>query len=128
MKLTAGPSDQPQRFVSPQKCLSSYQRAFVNKWAVTNFTDWKESYNVRHPEEKCPDDMLLSDDPRELSFWLQKYVLETRKKDGSKYPPKTIHLLLCGQHRYIKEVTDESLNIFDKEHSHFKKLFNTCDT
>ena len=124
-----------ERFVSPSKSLATYQVGFVpkntsvnTKWSVKNFTDWKDSYNARHPDELCPEDILLCDSPSDLSLWLQRYVLGTRKKDGSKYPAKTIYLLLCGLYRYMKESKEQALNIFDRENPNFRRLFNTCDS
>ena len=69
-----------ERFVSPSKSLATYQVGFVpkntsvnTKWAVKNFTDWKDSYNARHPDELCPEDILLCDSPSDLSLWLSLY-------------------------------------------------------
>ena len=69
-----------KRFVSPKKSLHTYQAGFVpkntsvnTKWAVKNFIDWQTCYNSRHPKEPCPDDVLLSDNPAELSLWLEIY-------------------------------------------------------
>ena len=43
------------------------------------------------------------------------FVVSVRKKDGSKYPSKTIDLLLAGLWRHMKE-TDPSLpNFFDEK-------------
>ena len=88
-----------KRFVSPKKSLHTYQAGFVpkntsvnTKWAVKNFIDWQTCYNSRHPKEPCPDDVLLSDNPAELSLWLQRYILGTRKKDGASYPPKVFNM------------------------------------
>ena len=95
------------RFVSPTKSLDTYQRGHVPKntevntqWAVRNFNEWQA--DSRHPDQPCPEDILLSDSSKDLSYWLQKYVLGTRKKSGEKYPPKTVYLLLCGLNRYMK--------------------------
>ena len=77
------------RFVSPSKSFETYQRGFVAKntevntqWAVRNFQEWRMDYNSRHSEQPCPKGILLTDSSSELSFWLQKYVLGTRKKTG----------------------------------------------
>ena len=43
-------------------------------------------------------------------------MVEVRKENGNHYPLKTLHLLLCGLHRYVKEhiifrwITNVSLN------------------
>ena len=122
------------RFCSPPKNLDEYQKPFcpentkVNtRWAVKNFTDWQLDYNRRHAEDRCPDGILLTDSARDLALWLQKYTVSTRKKDGQKYPPKTVYLLLCGLQRYMKEQKKHAFNLFDHEHPEFKFLINTCD-
>ena len=119
-----------KRFVSP-KSLHTYQAGFVpkntsvnTKWAVKNFIDWQTCYNSCHPKEPCPDDVLLSDNPVELSLWLQRYILGTRKK----VILQKHYLLLCGLYRYMKEKKERVLNIFNREDPDFKKLFKTCDS
>ena len=98
------------------------------QWAINNFDQWRVDYNSRHPEYPCPDGTLLSDSSSDLSFWLQKYILGTRKKNGEQYPPKTLHLLLCGLNRFMKGKKLDSFNIFDHDNSDFKLLYNTCDS
>ena len=98
------------------------------QWAVRNFKKWQANYNSRHADQPCPEDVLLFDSSKEMSYWLQKYVLGTRKKTGEKYPPKTVYLLLCGLNRYMKEKKSNSFNIFNRDTPDFKLLFNTCDS
>ena len=113
--------------------MESYQHGFIPKntevntqWAVRDFQEWRVDYNSRQPEQLCPEAVLLSDSSSELSFWLQKYGLGTRKKNGEQYPPKSVYLLLCGINRYMEKLN--SFNLFDRENPDFKLLFNTCDS
>ena len=71
--------------------------------------------HLRHPEKPCPDEILLTDNPNDLAFWLQRYALSTRKKNGEKYPPKTVYLLLCGLQRHMKEAKDERISEKQRE-------------
>ena len=48
------------------------------------------------------------------------WVLEKRQES------KSVHLLLCGINRYMKEKKRCSFNIFDHENPNFKLLFDTC--
>jgi len=102
-------------------------RRLTLRWAVKNFGEWQTAYNFRHPEKVCPAGILLSDDSKELSWWLQKYAVSTRKTNGDKYPPKTVYLLLCGLQRHMRERKQHPFNLFDKEHPDFKLLVTTCD-
>ena len=36
--------------------------------------------------------MFISTNAAEISKWFTYYVAETRRKDGSEYPPKTIYV------------------------------------
>ena len=121
-------------YCSPTKSLEEYQAPFCPKntqvntrWAVKSFDDWAVAYNPRHPENPCPDNVLLCDSSSVLAAWLQKYVLSIRKKNGEKYPPKTIYLLLCGLQRYMREHKPRAFDIFDRDDQEFKVLLNTCD-
>ena len=63
------------------------------------------------------------DDPLDLGVWdelglpkveeTQRFfrfgLISTRKKTGERYPPKTIHMLLCGLQRYMKEKKERPL-------------------
>ena len=72
------------RFVSLKKDLESYQKGYVPRnttsWATKNFRDWLTAYNSRHSDSLCPEDILLTDDARELSFWLQKFINKKEEK------------------------------------------------
>ena len=84
-----------------------------------NFRDWLTAYNL------CPEDIFLTDDAKELSFWLQS---------GEKYPPKTLwtkslrskRRCLIFLTRMILISTD-ALNIFNKNDLNFNQLRKTCD-
>ena len=73
-------------------------------------------------------DILLSNSSKDVSYWLQKIVLGTRKKSGEKYPPKTVYLLLCGLNQFMKDKKQDSFNIFNRDDPDFKLLYNTCDS
>ena len=118
-EASAAPSS--SRFVSPKKDLESYQKGYNPKktsintsWATRNFKDWVLACNSRHPENPCPEDILLTDNAKDLSFWLQKFIMGTRKKKREKYPPKTLYFILCWLIRYITEQKEVALNIFNK--------------
>ena len=61
----------------------------------------------------CPPGVLLSDDAEELSMSLQRYVVGTRKTSGEKYPPRTLHMLLSGLQRHMREQKDLLLRTYN---------------
>lgn len=58
-------------------------------------------------------------------------MLERRKKDGSKYPPRnvTLHFIVCGALRHLREENIQHLNFLD-EYGHlfavFRKVLDVC--
>ena len=59
-----------------------------------------------------PDTVLLTDDAKELCSDLCRYVMETRKEIGEKYPPRT--LLQLHQNQMIH---NDSLSYVTKFHN-----------
>ena len=59
-----------------------------NKWALNNFKSWlAASLSIGDDDtDRYHEDILLMDDPKLLC----RYVMETRKENSEKYPPKVI--------------------------------------
>ena len=95
-----------------------------NQWALNNFQSWLQQYNKQQPEDPCPADVLLTKEPDLLSKWLSLFVLETRKLDGSEYPPSDSML-----HSEIHEgQCRRTFNIFNKADHRFRCFRGTCDS
>ena len=58
---------------------------------------------------------------------LSKFIVETRKSNGEHYPPSSLHQLLCGILRYMREHNPECPNFLDKQDNQFKKIQGTLD-
>ena len=89
------------------------------KWALKVFELWSEQRNQRFPEDPVPGDFFSSADPNLLNTHLSRFAVETRKTDGIKYPPATIHQLLCGLLRHMKEVNHNCINFLNKKDPRF---------
>ena len=60
-------------------------------------------------------------DSTQLQRWLTSFILEVRKKDGSEFPPNTLHHLICGLVRYIRLHGKPQLDVFkDPDFSGFR--------
>ena len=55
-------------------------------------------------------------------------MTEVRKRDGSSYPPRTIHLILAGLQRLVQEVYPDHPKFFNQADSPYRDLRRTCDT
>ena len=54
-------------------------------------------------------------------------MCETRKEDGSKYPPSSLHCLLAGLLRHMRSIDPACPNILDTSDVRFRDLHSTID-
>ena len=99
------------------------------KWAVKNFKEWCVAYNATALSDRnCPEDLLQKADPKALNKWLACYIAETRREDGSPYPPKPLYSLLTGLLRHIRaDATCDVPNFLLKNDTRFKDLHHAMD-
>ena len=104
--------------------------ATSKKWALSNFTSWKQSRNLHfadNVEKQIPDALLESADAASLNKWLALYIAETHKQNGNKYPPKTLYSLLTGLLRYCRDKNPSCPNFLNNEDHRFHTLHNSID-
>ena len=93
-------------------------------WALRTFQAWARQRNERSGD-LCPVDLFdKSYAPDVTCNCLQRFVLEARREDGTRYPPKTIYSILCGLLRHSRLVQDDPPNFLDRKDV---KLHGTCD-
>lgn len=93
------------------------------KWCVRLWDEWAEHRNSQMPDKQIATPITaipLGD----LSYWLERFVLEIRKRDGSEYVPATLHHIVCGIMRHLRE-TDPTIDVFnDPTFTHFRKTLD----
>ena len=47
------------------------------------------------------------------AYWMSRFVLEIRKKDGTEYPPNTLHHICCGILRHLRESRRVEIDFFE---------------
>lgn len=68
--------------------------------------------------------------PKELGFWLTRFVLEVRRKNGDNYPPASLHHICCDIQRHYNDRSNENfekINIFQKDSEYFYTFYEACD-
>ena len=65
-------------------------------WELNNFEEWNKANERNSFNVVIPDDFYKCTDKTVKSNILSRFVLETRKENGERYTPKTIHSLLSG--------------------------------
>ena len=80
---------------------------------------WKEWANLRNGEigacsneryTKVPENIIECSEA-ELGYWLVRFVLEVRRKDGKEYPPMTLYQVCCALQRHLQNNSDNMYNI-----------------
>ena len=88
------------------------------KYCTNLWSEWQ-----RHRQETLGDSIpnLTELNRRELQYWLTRFVLEVRKRDGSEFPPNTLHHISCGLMRHLRWNGQPSIDFFtDSDFSEFK--------
>ena len=115
------------RFAAP-KTATDIQEA--RRQGVPKKTQQDTSYCVRVWEQwrrywkkTCGDTIPSLTDiiPSDLQHWLNYFLLEVRKKDGSEYPTDSLHHLCSGIMRFMRTNNCPSIDIFkDSDFTEFR--------
>lgn len=62
------------------------------KWAVGVFNEWR-SFRAQNGDMIMDLHMM---DAESMNYWLERFIMETRKKNGDEYPPKSLYYIVCG--------------------------------
>ena len=96
------------------------------RWAMKNFSNWFENYNSKHPDDLCPNKVLLpSCDAETLNEWLCVFICETRTTSGKSDPPRSVYSLLSGILCYMRSENPSYPNFLDKKDPKFAKFTTT---
>jgi hypothetical protein len=63
----------------------------------------------------------------QMSFWLGRFVMEARKKDGTEIPSRSIYLILCGLLRFLKDSGVYDKNFLDETNGEFTEFCKLVD-
>ena len=98
-------------------------------WCLSVWKEWaQERIKNCDPEEQshkllpCFTEM----EAEEMNFWLSRFVVEARKKDGTDYPPNTLYQLCSGLGRALKQADRADIKLFDD--SKFCSFMTTLDS
>ena len=89
------------------------------EWAVRVWKEWALARNTRLLSDEQPFSVTFCDlTGSEMDFWLSRFVLEVRKKNGDPYPPNTLYQLICGLQRQLRERGHADIKLFDNPSLH----------
>ena len=119
----AKPVESPEREKAAKGVLPANTEAST-RWAWRNFNAWALNCSSRSSSEAVPADLLQSHDASLVCKWLSRFVLETRKTDGSSYPPATLRSLVSGLNRVLQS-NKAPFSVLDKSDHRFRDLLKT---
>ena len=92
-------------------------------WALRTFNDRRNERNKQSATgDICPLGLLEKPEAEKLNFWLSRFVVEVRRKDGEPYPAHTLYLLLAGLLRYGQSKSKLCPNFMDKSDCGFSEF------
>ena len=106
------------RITTDQDILKARKQSIPEKtqqdttWCVRQWNDWVEHRNEENGSRTIPTP-ITSIPKEELAYWLERFVLEIRKKDGKEYIPSTLHHIVCGIMRFLRLESDPSIDFFN---------------
>ncbi len=93
---------------------------YKNKWAVEVFKEWQYYRATKGQTSSEVDEIVQTVDTfsfegvngESMAYWLGKFVQEVVRKDGQKYPPRSLYgIIVAG----LKDVTDISSTSVNEE-------------
>lgn len=103
-----------------------------NRWAFNVWREWARKRNALEdsfigPYKGVPLDVGQAGE-EELDYWLCKFVMEIRRKDGNPYPPHTLMQIVMGIQRYLRQQAGKpTICILDRSNSTYSNFRSVLD-
>ncbi|CAC5405574.1 unnamed protein product [Mytilus coruscus] len=101
-------------------------------WSMNVWKGWTENRNC-NPMTGFEEFTCVPVDPetatiKELDFWLSRFIMETRRQDGTPYPPNTLLNISAGIQRHLREMKRSEINVLQKNSVDFPTFQKALDT
>ena len=127
------PSGGIQRFATPfsdvevNELINAQENANTKKnttWSVRVFESWRYYRNGLGQGYIVP---LKEMTAEQMNHYLGRFILETRKKDGNPYPPRSLYLISCGLLRHLRDEKVYDKNFMDTKNLEFTEFRRVLD-
>jgi hypothetical protein len=86
--------------------------------------EWAENRNqlletAFEPGFPIPANVENIKDNSMLDYWLQRFIVEIRRKDGNPYPPSTLLAITSGIQRHLRTENNAQVNFFKEDENTF---------
>ncbi|CAC5417811.1 unnamed protein product [Mytilus coruscus] len=93
------------------------------KWAVGVFNQWR-SFRTQNKDAIIELHMMNAEC---MNYWLERFVMETRKQNGDEYPPKSLYYIVCGLLRHCRDMNVHDKNFLDQKDGRFAHFRRVLD-
>ncbi|CAC5403423.1 unnamed protein product [Mytilus coruscus] len=93
------------------------------KWAVGVFNQWR-SFRTQNGDAIIELHMMNAEC---MNYWLERFVMETRKQNGDEYPPKSLYYIVCGLLRHCRDMNVHDKNFLDQKDGRFAHFRRVLD-
>ena len=125
-KRFGNPIESPERLTAARGVVPVNTEAST-QWALKHFHAWAQNRSAQETEAAVPVDLLRCHDAGLVCKWMCRFVIETRKTDGSAYLPATLRSLVSGLNREIQR-NKAPFSVLDKNDARFRDLQKTLDS
>ena len=102
-------------------------------WALAVYTEWAK-WRHAQAETVLGDNGLVPENLQlqsaiTLDYWLSRFVIEARRKDGNPYPPNTLYNITASLQRMFRESYGRhDVNLLDSKDSTFAEFRKALDS
>ena len=96
---------------------NNWSTNMFNRWAAERKATELDDLTLNLPKNSAE---LLTANEKSIDYWLSKFIYETRKTDGNRFPGTSLGQITAGINSYLKE-NGRKINLFtDEAFEHFR--------
>ncbi|XP_048775370.2 zinc finger MYM-type protein 2-like [Ostrea edulis] len=98
------------------------------QWALNIFESWLRERNAQGQGQELIIPEIQTMDAVQLNFYLGRFIMRVRRKDGKEYPAKTLFYISCGILRYLRDHGTHDkilLDAGDPRFADFRKILHS---
>ena len=93
-------------------------------WAVNTWDEWTKQRELSEDERLFGPISITEMSEDQIRYWVPRFILEVRKKNGDEYPRNSLYQMVCGLQREVQKKRP-NINFFSPL---FSDLSQTLDS
>ena len=96
----------------------------ATQWCLNTWDEWTKQRELNEDERLFGPISIGEMSEDQIRYWVPRFILEVRKKNGDEYPPNTLYQMVCGLQREVQKKRP-NINFFSPL---FSDLSQTLDS